>query len=272
MRPPEKTFNIRYNRLSSFLSLATALCFFSSNSMADIYKFVTIDGVETFTDSPVNREARVFIKEHRSPVARKSKKVAKEKTHELSLDEIAEKTVTASLKAEYPSKDFEPRLPLSHGNITSGTGMRIDPIDGKWRHHNGIDIAVPEGTQVKPAAPGIVIYSGFRSGYGNTVLVEHENGLITLYGHNSRLLVNNGEHVGAENPIALSGNTGRSNGPHLHFEAWQSGVNVTQSFIPGNTIKLPKLQLASVKRRSHFRKEILADGSLLFTNIPASLP
>ncbi len=64
----------------------------------------------------------------------------------------------------------EPRLPLVGGSITSGVGMRIDPIDGKWRHHNGIDIAIPEGTPVTPAAPGVVVYSGLRSGYGNTVL------------------------------------------------------------------------------------------------------
>ncbi len=247
--------------------------FLCSYAKADIYRFVTIDGVETFTDAPTNNDAKVVIKERSASVPKKSKRSKPEKVHEVSLNEIVEKTVNASLQKPDPhSSHFEPRLPPVGGSITSGVGMRIDPIDGKWRHHNGIDIAIPEGTPVTPAAPGIVVYSGLRSGYGYTVLVEHDNGLITLYGHNSRLLAIHGQQVDAETPIALSGNTGRSTGPHLHFEAWQSGTNVTPAFMPGNTQKLPKVQLASVRTKSHFRREVLADGSVLFTNIPASLP
>jgi murein DD-endopeptidase MepM/ murein hydrolase activator NlpD len=259
--------------LSALLALLALPSLFCSYATADIYRFVTIDGVETFTNSPVNKDARLVIRENSAPIAKKSKKTKPDKVHEVSLNEIAEKTVNASLQSqESPSGYFEPRLPPVGGNITSGTGMRIDPIDGKWRQHNGIDIAIPEGTSVTPAAPGIVVYSGFRSAYGNTVIVEHDNGLITLYGHNSRLLSIHGERVDVGTPIALSGNTGRSTGPHLHFEAWQAGVNVTQTFMPGNTQKLPRLQLAAAKSKNHFRKEILADGSLLFTNIPASIP
>lgn len=259
---------------TAILAVLTAFsCFFSSSVDADIYRFVTVDGVETFTDAPVNKDARVIIKERPAPVAGKAKKSRAEKVHEVSLNEIIEKTVHASLQSQNsPAGYFEPRLPPVGGIITSGTGMRIDPIDGIWRQHNGLDIAIAEGTPVTPAAPGMVVYSGLRSGYGYTVLVEHDNGLITLYGHNSRLLVINGQQVDADTPIALSGNTGRSTGPHLHFEAWQAGVNVTPSFMPGNTQKLPKIQVASLRNKGHFRKEILADGSVLFTNIPASVP
>lgn len=150
--------------------------------------------------------------------------------------------------------------------------MRIDPIDGKWRHHNGIDIAIPEGTPVTPAAAGVVIYSGHRSGYGNTLVVEHENGMITLYGHNSRLTASAGQAVGTDTVIALSGNTGRSTGPHLHFEAWQAGVNVTPAFMPGSTMPLPTVKLASSKQKSTFRKEVMSDGTILFTNLPPTAP
>lgn len=275
MRESNKTKTVQHIalKLPAFLALALLSCCFGSYARADIYKFVTIDGVETFTDAPVNRDAKVIIKEHTAPVSKKSKKSRPEKVHEVSLDEIVEKAVKASFQPPgSQSSYFEPRLPPVGGRITSGVGMRTDPIDSKWRLHNGIDIAIPEGTPVTPAAPGIVVYSGLRSGYGYTVLVEHDNGLVTLYGHNSKLLVINGQQVDAGTPIALSGNTGRSTGPHLHFEAWQAGVNVTPTFMPGNTSKLPKLQLASVKAKSHFRKEILADGSVLFTNIPASTP
>lgn len=263
----------RRRNLSGAL-LWAGLCLFSAtDACADIYRFVTVDGVETFTDAPMNKDAKVIIREQKAPALRKAARTRSEKVHTVSLDEVVERTVQASLHPqEGPKRNVEPRLPPVGGSITSGVGMRIDPIDGKWRHHNGIDIAIPEGTPVTPAAPGIVVYSGLRSGYGYTVLVEHDNGLISLYGHNSRLLVINGQQVDTDTTIALSGNTGRSTGPHLHFEAWQAGTNVTPAFMPGSSQKLPNVQLASVKAKSHFRKEVLADGTLLFTNIPASVP
>lgn len=240
----------------------------------DIYRFITVDGVETFTDAPSNKEARVFIKDSskKGASAKKSKAAdKKQKRHDVSLDEIVQKTVLASINPEETNRQtWEPRLPPVGGAISSGVGMRIDPIDGKLRHHNGIDIAIPEGTPVKPAAPGTVVFSGQRPGYGYTVLVEHDNGMITLYGHNSRLMAAQGQAVDADTIIAVSGNTGRSTGPHLHFEAWQAGNNVTPAFMPGSTIQLPKVQV-SAKRKSSFRKQILADGSVLFTNMPDSI-
>lgn len=250
-----------------FLLTTHAVC------QADIYRFVTVDGVETFTDAPLNKDAKVVIKEHVKSSPRQ-KNAKAQKIHNVSLDEIVEKTVNASIQPHdqpYPDA-FEPKLPAVGGFITSGVGMRIDPIDGKLRHHNGIDIAVPEGTPVTPVAPGIVVYSGQRPGYGYTVLVEHANGVISLYGHNSRLEAIQGQSVDWGTVIALSGNTGRSTGPHLHFEAWQNGTNVTPAFMPGSNVPLPKTRLAAARFRVSFRKEILDDGSVLFTNIPASVP
>lgn len=240
---------------------------------ADIYRFVTVDGVESFTDAPVNKDAKVVIKEHvKTPKRQRNAKT--QKIHNVSLDEVVEKTVNASIQPpDHSTPDtFEPRLPAVGGFITSGVGMRIDPIDGKLRHHNGIDIAIPEGTPVTPVAPGVVVYSGQRPGYGNTVLVEHANGMISLYGHNSHLEAIQGQAVDRDTVIALSGNTGRSTGPHLHFEAWQAGTNVTPAFMPGSTMPLPATRLAAARTRISFRKEILADGSVLFTNIPSSVP
>ncbi len=235
---------------------------------ADIYKFVTIDGVETFTDTPVNKKSKLIIKSGSSK-NRRSKK--QEKVHEISVNEIVSKTVQASLNPESTSAEsFIPRLPPVGGRITSTVGYRTDPIDGKRRHHNGIDIAIPEGTPVTSVGKGVVVYSGLRSGYGYTVLIEHDNGIITLYGHNSRLMVSSGQPVDSETVIALSGNTGRSTGPHLHFEAWQSGSNITAAFMPNSTIKLSKSQLANSGRNAHFRREVLADGSVLFTNLPST--
>lgn len=249
--------------------LLTLCCL--SRAHADIYRFVTIDGVETFTDAPVNKGAKVVIKEQRSASkVRKSPK--KQKTHDISLDEIVGKTVAAALNPQEQQTDiFEPRLPSVGGSITSKVGMRIDPIDGVWRRHNGVDISIPSGTPVKPVGAGIVVYSGSRSGYGNTVIVEHGNGIVTLYAHNSQLLVSQGQQVTGDTLLALSGSTGRSTGPHLHFEAWQSGNNITEAFMPDSSIKIPKETLvARNQRAASFRSETLSDGSILFTNLPAT--
>jgi murein DD-endopeptidase MepM/ murein hydrolase activator NlpD len=128
-------------------------------------------------------------------------------------EQIINKEITLPKKISLPVK----------GVITSQFGLRLDPIDGKTRHHNGIDIAVPEGTPVRPILSGKVIYSGYSKGYGNCVIVEHEDGIQTLYAHNSKNLVKVGDIVTPETFIALSGSTGRTTGPHLHFEIRKDG-------------------------------------------------
>jgi murein DD-endopeptidase MepM/ murein hydrolase activator NlpD len=250
------------------------MCLAASFAEADIYRFVTIDGVETFTDAPSNKSATVVIKDRPAAAAKAGKKAKKQKTHDISLDEVVLKAAEAALNVNTsPQQGFEPHLPPVGGTITSKVGMRVDPIDGRWRHHNGIDIAIPTGTPVKPVAPGVVVYSGVRSGYGNTIVVEHDNGVLTLYAHNSRLMAAQGQAVTPDSTLALSGSTGRSTGPHLHFEAWQAGTNVTMAFLPDSGIALPNMTLvASSQKTSHFRSETLSDGSILFTNIPSSTP
>jgi len=89
------------------------------------------------------------------------------------------------------------------------------------RRHDGIDIAAPEGTPVLAAAPGTVIYAGEQAGYGAIVILKHDAGLVTLYAHNSKLLVEEGARVRRGEPIARVGQTGRTSGPHLHFEVRQ---------------------------------------------------
>ncbi|MBL0226469.1 MAG: peptidoglycan DD-metalloendopeptidase family protein [Geobacteraceae bacterium] len=265
--------NYARRQLFSCALLVAGILAAPASSHADIYRFVTVDGVETFTDAPLNKDAKVIIKET-SNTPRRQKNKKNQKVHNISLDEIVEKTVGSAINPPNQSMpdSYEPKLPPVGGFITSGVGMRIDPIDGKWRHHNGIDIAIPEGTPVTSAAPGIVVFSGQRPGYGNTVLIEHPNGMISLYGHNSRLEALQGQSVDRDTVIALSGNTGRSTGPHLHFEVWQAGTNITPAFMPGNTMSLPRNWLAKTSSRVSFRKEILDDGSILFTNIPSSVP
>jgi len=86
------------------------------------------------------------------------------------------------------------------------------------RRHDGIDLSAPEGSSIAAAAAGKVIYAGEQTGYGLIVILRHEGGLVTLYAHCSKLLVDDGDTVKAGQPIARVGQTGRSSGPHLHFE------------------------------------------------------
>lgn len=109
------------------------------------------------------------------------------------------------------------------GRITSGFGVRRDPFTEKHKFHKGIDIACPIGTPVVASAEGTVVFAGVKKGYGKTVLVEHRNGYRTLYGHLSALITRPGSKVKQGQRIALSGMTGRSTGPHLHFEVRRQG-------------------------------------------------
>ena len=268
------------NPHNSRVFILTCLLFTAGNLLpfnkarADIYRFVTIDGVESFTDSPLQKDAQVVVRDTaKTPRKKTARTLSKEtkQTSAPSLKEIIEKTVQAQINPEQNKADtFEALLPVK-GTITSGVGMRVDPIDGKLRHHNGIDIAVPEGTPVHSVAAGVVVYAGQRSGYGWAVLIEHDNGMITLYGHNSKLNAEQGQAVKKGEIIALAGSTGRSTGPHVHFEAWQSGNNITAAFMPGSTTQIASVA-HSYRQRAHFRKEVLSDGSMLITNIPSSIP
>ena len=105
------------------------------------------------------------------------------------------------------------------GRVTSEFGSRIDPISHRLKNHTGMDMTVPTGTPIRAALPGTVTVSKYNAGgYGYYVMIDHGSGLATLYGHCSSLLVQAGQTVEAGDIIALSGSTGRSTGPHLHFE------------------------------------------------------
>ena len=112
------------------------------------------------------------------------------------------------------------------GRVTSEFGMRSDPLDGTQRFHSGIDIACPTGTPIRAAGAGRVVFAGDRGGYGLCVVVDHGDGLSTLYAHQNRLLVDKGDPVAAGQAVGLSGSTGRSTGPHLHFEVRRDGQAV----------------------------------------------
>jgi murein DD-endopeptidase MepM/ murein hydrolase activator NlpD len=107
------------------------------------------------------------------------------------------------------------------GRISSAFGPRADPFTGEPRHHAGVDFAAPEGSEIRAARAGRVVFAGPRGGYGNAVEIDHGEGLTTLYAHASDLLVRSGDAVLAGQPIARVGMTGRATGAHLHFEVRQ---------------------------------------------------
>lgn len=121
--------------------------------------------------------------------------------------------------------------PLRNGVMTSGFGTRKDPFSDRLHFHRGIDIACPPGTKVHAARDGKVAFTGYQGGYGLLVVVHHAHDYYTYYGHLSKILVNRGDTVNMRDPIALSGNTGRTTGPHLHFEVRRGGTAVNPGIL-----------------------------------------
>jgi murein DD-endopeptidase MepM/ murein hydrolase activator NlpD len=111
-----------------------------------------------------------------------------------------------------------PMLWPVEGRVTSSFGEREDPINGEGAFHSGIDIATTYGTAVRAPAEGVVVSAGFGSGYGREVVIDHGHGITTIYGHLSGFGVVAGQHVRRGEVIAYVGDSGRSTGPHLHYE------------------------------------------------------
>jgi murein DD-endopeptidase MepM/ murein hydrolase activator NlpD len=109
------------------------------------------------------------------------------------------------------------------GTITSQFGQRENPRGGGQQYHTGLDISVPQGTPVKATADGVVSFSGWNSGSGNLVVLEHGFGYSTFYAHNKSTNMKVGQRVKRGDVIAYSGSTGNSTGPHIHYEVWKQG-------------------------------------------------
>lgn len=116
--------------------------------------------------------------------------------------------------------------PLVSGWMSSSYGRRVDPFTGKRRMHKGIDFAGRRGAEITAVGAGIVTWSGSRYAYGNTVEISHPNGYVTRYAHNQSNVVTTGETVVPGQLIAYMGSSGRSTGPHVHFEVLQDGKQI----------------------------------------------
>ena len=115
--------------------------------------------------------------------------------------------------------------------VSSKFGWRQDPFTGAAQFHNGVDIAVAYGQDVKAAASGTVAFAGVQNGYGNTVVIDHQGGRQTRYAHLSQEFVRAGDSVTEGQVLGKSGNSGRSTGPHLHFEMLVNGRPVDPTMV-----------------------------------------
>ena len=240
------------DRRAALLIGIAAATLAAAAARADVYRSVAADGTAAYTDCPRTGDEQLIL---RDPPA----------TGNPSRGKPQGRAAAAQVAA--PKAGAKAGLPVD-GTITSPYGFRNDPIDGLLRLHQGVDVAVPEGTPVRPVAPGRVAFSGYRSGHGNVVIVDHEDGRLTLYAHNSANWVRAGEAVGPDDILALSGSTGRSTGPHLHFELWRDGANVTEAYLRGLEGARSGTGAAGGAGDDLIRRIIQADGTVLFTNLP----
>ncbi|MEF3191260.1 MAG: M23 family metallopeptidase [Campylobacterales bacterium] len=165
-----------------------------------------------------NQKLRARLKEIEEDRARMEKRLQQFSSVQLRDRRIA---MENSLKTFFLQKIPSGR-PI-HGAIVSDFGMRYHPIFKRRIFHEGVDISAPVGTAVVSTADGVVRKVGWESGYGNIVVIDHMHGFQTLYAHLSRIKVKAGERVKKGQTVALSGNTGISTGPHLHYEVRYRG-------------------------------------------------
>jgi murein DD-endopeptidase MepM/ murein hydrolase activator NlpD len=130
---------------------------------------------------------------------------------------------TTGLESDSDVPDF--RMPIQ-APVSSRFGMRRDPFTRQLRFHKGLDLAAPTGTKVRAALAGEVLYAGYQPDFGNTVVLQHSDGLLTRYAHLASTDVRKGDFVGTEKVLGSIGNSGRSTGPHLHFEVLRWGEQI----------------------------------------------
>ncbi len=184
----------------------------------DIRK-VAVGGVEINSDYGVSLSANKLISEIKNNLQVLDRQAQLQR--QSYADILARYKTNQVLFMHIPAID-----PIRDGRETDGFGMRFHPILHMMLMHEGIDIACDVGTHVHATGDGIVRFVGRRGGYGNAVVIDNGFGYSTLFGHLSKPLVHVGQHVKRGQVIALSGDTGLSTGPHLHYEVRKNGIHV----------------------------------------------
>lgn len=174
-------------------------------------------GISSPTDNQFTRLAQTESPKQLS--GRLDKLSAEATRQEQSLQELQayfqdQKQLLASTPSIWPAR----------GWVTSDFGQRLDPYTADRVMHAGLDIAAPHGKEVTAPSDGVVVFAGLDAGYGNVLVIDHGYGIKTRYGHLSKILVKAGDHIKRGQPVAAVGNTGRSTGPHLHYEVRVNGI------------------------------------------------
>ncbi len=141
--------------------------------------------------------------------------------------------IPAYVRLDRLTIDREIVKPLKYASVSSLFGCRVNPVTGKYSFHSGLDLAAPGGTSIYAMLDGKVAKAAFDKGYGNHVIIDHGDGLQTLYAHCSKLKVNAGQSVSAGDTIALVGSTGNSTGNHLHVEFRKDGQRFDPEWLLG---------------------------------------
>ena len=169
---------------------------------------------------PLSNEAEVLAVDNLDTQLASLSRRLKQRETELSiLDQV--------LLGIYNDKGARPAgAPIVKGWMSSPFGERVDPISGKKAWHEGMDFAGAKGSEVIAVANGVVVFAGYRDGYGKMVEISHGKDMRTRYGHHEEVLVHAGQSVKRGDVIALMGSSGRSTGPHVHFEVLKEGRSV----------------------------------------------
>jgi len=146
--------------------------------------------------------------------------------NQVKLQSISFQELDEYFKGQKSLLSATPSIWPARGWVTSGFGLRVSPFTGLREKHEGYDIGARHGSDVRATADGVVVVQGRETGYGNMVELDHGYGMRTRYGHNSKNLVKVGDRVKRGQVIAQVGNTGRSTGPHVHYEVLLNGVPV----------------------------------------------
>ncbi len=162
------------------------------------------------------------------PKANETPKALSEKLDKLSSEATRQEQSLQELQAYFQDQRFllasVPSVWPTRGWVTSDFGVRLDPYTSERVMHAGMDIAGPHGKEVISPSDGTVVFAGLEGGYGNVLVIDHGYGIKTRYGHLATVKVKAGEKVKRGSVIALLGNTGRSTGPHLHYEVRVNGI------------------------------------------------
>jgi len=171
--------------------------------------------------------SEAFLSSHRQELlARKMHNFLDELSTDAKLEQMRQKELLDHLKDKKQILASTPSIWPTQGWISSDFGYRISPFTGRREFHKGLDISGPTGTPIYAPADGQVVFSGKDGGYGICVVLDHGHGLKTRYGHLSRYNIEPGQEVERGQLLGHIGNTGRSTGPHLHYEVRNNGVPV----------------------------------------------